>query len=266
MSSSLPDAFWHEIRERCNRLPVWLPGTPMALGDVGAFPSHNWTKFTTLENLTIEAKPDTVGVEGDIEYASSDGVTQSVGLTRSGVTTVAVEAQGDVSYTFTRKGAFVLRTRDATVHRLADLDAVERRVLDLHQQGKWQPDWVVVTEVLVGGPSLVLVSAGRTGEATVRLRGQAAIDPTTAVALRPSFTVESRQGLAASFASTAPTPLMWRGYRVHDPLFRKAKFSEQRGTEKSEKGPAPAYTSPSAYWAEIEYPEDLETESAGPAV
>ncbi|RZB13668.1 hypothetical protein StrepF001_42855 [Streptomyces sp. F001] len=236
----------------------------MELGDVGTFPSHNWTKFTTLEDLGLKAKPDDVGVEGDIEYTSSEGVTRSAGLTRSGVTTMAVEARGDASYTFARKGAFVLRTRDATVHRLAGLDAVERHVLDLYQQKKWQPDWVVITEVLIGGPSLVLVSAGRTGEATVRLRGQAAIDPTTAVAVRPSFTLESQQGLAASFESTAPTALMWRGYRVHDPLLRKAKFSEQRGTGEPAKGSVPAYVSPSAYWVEIEYPEDLETKHADP--
>ncbi|WP_437096779.1 hypothetical protein [Streptomyces sp. enrichment culture] len=236
----------------------------MQLGDVGTFPADNWTKFTTLKDLGIEAEPDPVGVEGDIEYTSSDGVTRSAGLTRPGVTTLAAEARGDMGYTFTRKGAFVLRTRDATVHRLAGLDAVERCVLELHRQRKWRPDWVVITEVLVGGPGLVLVSAGRTGEATVRLSGQAAVDPTTAVAVRPSFTVESRQGLAAGFASTAPTALMWRGYRVHDPLFGKARFGEQRGPDAPAKKAAPAYVSPSAYWAETEYPEDLETEPGDP--
>ncbi|WP_329220518.1 hypothetical protein OG352_27440 [Streptomyces sp. NBC_01485] len=257
--TSLPNAFWHEIRGKYDRLPVWLPGTPMELGDIGTFSDHRWTKFTTLKTLKVPAKPDSTGDMGTLDYASHDGVTRSGGLTRSGVDAVVASARGDASYTFTRKGAFVLRSADVTVHRLANLEAVRRGVLELHEKGEWRPGWVVITEVAIGGPGLLLVSAGRSASANVRMRAQAALDPTVQATLAPSFEVEHQEGLAASLDSPGRSALMWRGYKVKDPLLREATFAEQRGEEADDgQGTSPEDLSAGPTWAEIEYPEDLE--------
>lgn len=250
---TMPDAYWRQIHGRFGRLPVWLPGTPMELGDVGTFPSSRWTKFTTLDALGVTTKHEPEGTTGDIEYFSHKGVQKSAGLARSGIDTAAVSAVGDIHYRFARKGAFVLHTRDATVHRLAGLAAVQESVLALYRAEKWRREWVVITEVLVGGPSLVLVSAGQTAEASVRLLAQTILDPVASVAVAPSFTVASQQGLAASLDTAARAPLMWRGYRVRDPLFGEPRFAE-RGEDKT--------VTPEPYplsWEEIAYPGDLET-------
>lgn len=255
--STLPDAYWHEIRGRYERLPVWLPGTPMNLGDVGTFHKRRWTKLTSLAALGVEAAPDVEGSLGNLDHSSHDGVHRTAGLTRSGVDTAVATAAGNVHYRFQREGAFVLHTRDATVHRLADLTAVETAVRALYEKKEWRREWVVITEVLVGGPSLVLVSAGRSAEAGVRLRAEAAVDPTTAVALAPSFVVESQQGLAASLDSPSRTALMWRGHMVRDPWVGKPKMVE-RGEDTTADVTPGAGEPGRPYWAEVEYPEDLD--------
>ncbi|GGX27341.1 hypothetical protein GCM10010297_56120 [Streptomyces malachitofuscus] len=228
--SSVPEAFWNEIRGRNERLPVWLPGTPMELGDVGRFTGSGWTKFTTLESLGVSARPEPEGTMGDFEYASHDGVRRTGALSGTAETAVAA-GRGAVTYSFERAGSFVLRATGATVHRLADLLDVEEAVLELYRRKKWKRDWVVVTEVVMSGPSLVLVSAGSKAGVTVRMSGDTAVVPgapgVAGAAARARFAVEEPSNMAASFDGPERTALLWRGFHVSDPLFRKPRFAER---------------------------------------
>jgi hypothetical protein len=51
--ASILDAYWNEISHRFTRHPVWLPGTPMDLGDIGILRDSGWEKVTDLTGIGI---------------------------------------------------------------------------------------------------------------------------------------------------------------------------------------------------------------------
>jgi hypothetical protein len=56
-----------ELRGRYGRLPIWPPGSAMALGDVGRLSANGWVKATTLDALGIAAVADEPGAPADLE-------------------------------------------------------------------------------------------------------------------------------------------------------------------------------------------------------
>ncbi|MDX3611292.1 hypothetical protein [Streptomyces europaeiscabiei] len=257
-TNDIPDSFWNEVRGPKNRLPVWLPGTPMELGDVGRFTTSGWTKFTTLADLNVQFTAAPEGTEGDFEYASSDGVRRDRALSPVKADAGVASARGDVTYRFEREGAFVMRATAATVHRMDRLLDVEEAVLELYRRKKWRRDWVLVTEVVVSGPSLVLVSAGGQAEVTVRVKGSTTALPGVASASAAAhFEVEERTNMAAAFHGPQRTAVLWRGFHVVDPLFRKPEFAE-RGEEDQRTGGQPDLAaSQEPYCEEVSHLDDI---------
>ncbi|MYV54446.1 hypothetical protein [Streptomyces sp. SID3212] len=239
-TKTIPDAFWNEVRGRHRRLPVWTPGTPMELGDVGRFTTGGWTRFTTLAALGVTADAAEPGPLADFEYASNDGVRRTAALSPATVDAVVASARGDATYHFERAGTFVMRATNASLHRLDDLLAVEDAVLELYRLKKWRKEWVVITEVVTSGPSLVLVSAGGLANVTVRFKAGTQVVPgvpeVAGASVGAAFEVENGDSIEGSYSVPGRTALLWRGFHVVDPLLRAARFAE-RGSEEEDRDP-----------------------------
>ncbi|MFF5234418.1 diguanylate cyclase domain-containing protein [Dactylosporangium sp. NPDC000521] len=207
-----------------HHLPVWPPGTAMQIGDIGVIEEGGWRRQTSLAELGIGFDSE-VGPETTLTYHSHDGaVVDGSLLGRIGAPAVG---SGETSFSiqFSRSGALVLHVAAAKPHRITDMAAVEEGMLHAVSNGRsWGARWVVVTEVLVGHPALLVVSASSDAEATVRFRGTAEGQATPAVELNAGLRISSARDLAASFTTVAPVAVLWRGRYLHTPLLGPAKF------------------------------------------
>lgn len=227
----LVNDLWDETRGAFDRLPVWLPGTRMDLGDVGVFGDTGWVKQTTLAALGITQTTEPAGAPTDYTYVSSDGAEVSGGVNASvdpAFTGIPVGNAG-LRVRFSRAGAFVLHADRVAVRRIGNLQEVDERILAAYQGGAWKRQWVLVSEVARAAAVLVIVSAGREGEAVVdlgvNLDGLGQPLASAGTALR----IATRKGIAASFASSTGAAVLWQGRQVRDRWWRSAP--EVRGTE-----------------------------------
>ncbi|MGI8334487.1 hypothetical protein ACRYCC_31435 [Actinomadura scrupuli] len=225
-NKSIMTAYWNEVRAGFNRLPVWFPGATMELGDVGVLEPGGWAKHTSLTELGVPYRADAQGVPSNIEYASEGGVEVTAGTGHVGVDLAQVAGRGHLTYKFHRAGAFVWRASGVTTRRIADLAAVDGAVLDLYGAGTWRREWVLVTEVVVGGPVLVLVAADKGTEVDVGVRADVQAAERT-VGAAPQVVVGFRGSLASRVDTEEPTAVMWRGRRVADRLLRQARMVDQ---------------------------------------
>ncbi|WP_405931517.1 hypothetical protein [Streptomyces sp. NBC_00827] len=229
--TSILETYWNEFDGGLSRLPVWLPGSNMELGDVGTLETRGWNKLTTLESLGIPVRSDTPGGSSQYDYASHGGVDITAGTGKTGVELQNIAVNAELVFKFHRTGAFVFKAAGVMVHRIADLAGVDAELLNLYGQGRWRPEWTVVTEVARGAPALVLVAAESGAEIAVTVRAQWQVDPLVTAGAMPAFTLGSGRGLAGQFVTDDTATLMWRGHYVRDPLWRKARMRE-RGKER----------------------------------
>jgi hypothetical protein len=221
---SIPQSFWHEFRGAFARLPVWLPGTRLRLGDVGVLDAAGWSPVGTLTGLGIEHTAGGPGVAVDHDYRSVNGteVSTTVGAQADLAAVAPADVGVSVHYRFSRQGAFVVQARSVRVRQITDLAAVGEQVLASYGDGTWQRDWQVVTEVATAGSVLVLVAARSGAEATVELTATPAGLPV--VGASAEVRLAGERGLAASFVTREPTALMWSGRYVRDPLVGRTTF------------------------------------------
>lgn len=257
--TSLLTSLWHETRGRFDRLPVWLPGARMELGDVGVFDDGGWVKHTTLDALGIPFTPDLPGVPTGYDYASHDGAQVSTWLAADGDPTVSGIAQGNAGLRirFSRAGAFVLKADEVTVQSLANLADVDRRILARHRAGKWERGWVLVSEVARGGPAITVVSGSSDGEAFVDLGVTAAAAGQPLAAAGAGIALGTRRGLAGYFVSPTETTLLWRGRCVRDPWWSSKTSMTDRGDQIHEELPVDGMD---LHVVEIEHLEDVPTD------
>lgn len=258
--TSLLTSLWHETRGRFDRLPVWLPGARMELGDVGVFDDGGWVKHTTLDALGIPFSPDTAGTPTGYDYASHDGAQVSTWLAADGDPTVSGIAQGNAGLRirFSRAGAFVLKAEGVTVRSLANLADVDRRILARHRAGRWAKEWVLVSEVARGGPAITVVSGSSDGEAFVDLGVTAAPAGQPLATAATGIALGSRRGLAGYFVSPTETTLLWRGRCVRDRWWASEARMGDRGDQvHADLGPKIEGVEP--HVIEIEHPEDVPT-------
>jgi hypothetical protein len=234
-TKSILNAYWNEVRAGFSRLPVWFPGTPMDLGDVGVLDPGGWTKLMTLRDLGASYTIEEVGATSDIEYASEGGVEILAGTGQVGVQLTQGQAAGHtyLTYKFHRAGSFVWRASGVATRRITDLAAVQERVLGLYAAGQWQRQWILVTEVTVGGPVLILVAAEKDTEVEVGVK--VGLESTAVnVSAAPHVVIGANRNLASKVVTEEPTAVMWRGRVVADPLFRSARLIDkyrQKGIE-----------------------------------
>jgi hypothetical protein len=247
------DSLWHEIRNRFERLPVWLPGTPMQLGDIGVFGRSGWSKQSSLAGQGIGFSADVDGVPVTYDYSSNDGTQVDLRAAASLDPTPQAVAGGNLGLQveFSREGAFLLRAGAVRVSRIADLAELDRQILGRHERRSWPPEWIVVSEVAEGGPSITLISGGKQGRAVVDLGVTAAGAGGDLIGM--GCRLEAASSLAASFVSATRTALLWRGRCVHISRFRRKSWMDDRRT--SNELDLPQGTGPRVI--NIEYPEDL---------
>lgn len=244
--ASIRDMYWHEVRSRFSRLPVWLPGTAMSLGDVGTLTSTGWVRVTSLDELGIGFSAGPPGTPSSVSYSSHDGVEISGSGLAAGFGLPAGSA-AELTLRFGRAGAFVLLAEELIVTGMAGLYAVDAAVLGGFLRGEWQPGWTYVSEVAVAARSVTAVGGSAQASATVRL-GAAGAEGGV------GFSV--MKDLAASFATAGPATVMWRGRYVHDPLLRRARMAE-RGVTPIGVAPGGAAPEEPASLCEVEYPSDI---------
>ncbi|SCL29917.1 hypothetical protein GA0070624_3975 [Micromonospora rhizosphaerae] len=258
MKTLLSD-LWHETRGGFDRLPVWLPGTSMRLGDIGVFGDGGWTTHTTLSALGIPFSVGPVGVPTSFDYASSDGaeVRSWVGANGEPLPGM-VSGNAGLRIRFSRAGAFVLKAGAVRTRQIVELDTLDGLLVQRYQRGDWRREWVLVTEVAQGGPVLILVSASADGEAVVDLGVKAVAAGAPLAGGGTGVSVGSSRGLAATFTSQRQTTVLWRGRCVQDRWWQDGpRIEATRGREDGPGMVGPSATAAEPTVIEVEYPEDL---------
>jgi len=240
---SVPRSFWHEFRGAFARLPVWLPGTRLGLGDIGLLDPGGWSPVSTLAEQGITHRSGPRGAPVDYAYRSMDGtevVTEAAGQAPAPV------GRGSARYRFSRQGAFVLHASAVRARQIADLGAVAEQVLAAYRAGRWSREWLVVTELAVAHSALILVAAQAGAEATIEVGAgpgfpgdpgpvfpgtpgpaagaDAVAGPGALLGAALGIRLASEHGLAASLLSPEPATLMWAGRYIRDPRVGRTSF------------------------------------------
>lgn len=222
----MPTIFTQYASEMWNRFgyrAVWLPNTPVSLGMVGTLDGERFQPETTLAECGIEFESGPVGNPIPFNYKSAGAVDIRFGV--SGAAPDGSVADGDVEIAFGRRHAVLFLAVGCTTSRIKNLHALGDRILELHRDGEWRDDMVVVTERVATERATILIS--NQSDASVRLRAKAQVQAAEIDLAHgeAKFHVGSTRGLGFdSIGARDLTPLVrTSGIRKH--WFRDPDFA-----------------------------------------
>jgi hypothetical protein len=209
------DRFWDEFLNAFERLPVWLPGSAMALGDVGVVSRRGWEKLTTLKKMGIPMAQASMPSQASYSYASGDAVdiSSSAGV-QAGHDMVPADVTVSMTMAFTRSGAFVVRAENCEHWRIDNLLEVQAAVSSLDMTtADWRSRrWVLVTELVTATPCILIVAKASGAKAVVEMTTQGGIAGLSEIASgQGSLRLASESSLDARILTVTRVPLMWRG-------------------------------------------------------
>jgi hypothetical protein len=209
------DRFWDEFTSAFSRLPVWLPGTSMELGDIGVIDRRGWEKKTTLEALGVKAVARSVESDASYMYASSNAVDISA-LTsvEAGEAVAGVGAAAGMRMAFKRGGAFVVRAEACRHQQIDNMLEVEDglRSLGKSDDGWRSRRWVLVSQITTAQPCIVVVAANAGAEAVVEIKGAGGVtNLAEVVSAKGVLDLTREDQLAERVLTIERVPLMWRG-------------------------------------------------------
>jgi hypothetical protein len=209
-----PEQYGDELEREFKYIASWPAQTEINLGDVGIFHGREFEVNTTLAKLGIDFTPHPEPAIADWGFASDGAVAFEV-TGNAGATVPGATAKISGRVRFTRENAVFFQATGVGLHRMEDLDALKRELIQRAHEGNWRKEWRVVTHVAVTQTFVLMLGGSGSTSADVTVRG-ATVVPASAPALAKGsakVSLEHDYDLAQSFDMGVATPF-FQAYRV----------------------------------------------------
>ena len=222
--ASVHKLYAEDVYEGLGYRPTWLPGTPVALGNVGVLEDGIFRPVTDLAHLGIpfEMKVDTD--RDAIDFSSKKGV--SISFKAGGETNkkfrAITTAEAGVLIEFSREGAVAMQLRDVSFNRIEDQHALAHALLKslavADESKQWQRNWIVITEVARASRATIVISGS--GNSRLELKASGSAAPVSLADVSAVLSVATESEISTKvIAESGLTPL-YRGLRVKRKWFR----------------------------------------------
>lgn len=243
---SLHQRYTDEIRRHLNYMATWFPTVRLEAGDVCAVRNNELIRVGHLSEFDIGFEMQDAAVKSDILYTSQGAV--SIALKAEGQPPPAGSMlqlnETGIAVSFSRANAIAMVLASCSSKRIANLNAVGRQVLELHNYGKWPDDYAVVTEAVEAGASTILISNDDAAGIDLLAGGQLGPGELTLASIEANLSVKHELKIGAKFVSESGlTPLArvsgvkkrilgpdkFRGEQIDELAFKSVDYADFDG-------------------------------------
>ncbi|MDB5128351.1 hypothetical protein [Mucilaginibacter sp.] len=167
------ERYTNEMKDHFGYYAAWQPGVPLQLGDIGVLNGNLFTKISNLNNFTMPFQVRTDTSSNDLEYSSKGAVAITSKLSGTVSPEGSKLAQGDVGFIldFSSENAVYFKADKAMSDLIDDTITIGNKVIDLYGQGKWNKNWVIITELVNTETATIVISS--TSNSSLELKATA---------------------------------------------------------------------------------------------
>jgi len=208
-----------ELMKQFNYFATWLPGTPLALGDIGIFKNNQFTKIANLSDFEIEFDVEPDESKSTIEHSSKGAV--SITAKASGTVASEGSALGDIdagiTVEFSKEDAIFFKANNSTSPSIKNQITLGQQILTLFKEGKWDKDWAVITEIVNAESGTILISSSSDSKIELKASGE--------IGAGKLDIADAELGLTVTFSKDLSTNIV--AEQSLTPLFKASKVKGQ---------------------------------------
>lgn len=171
------DHYLNEIHTKYRYRPTWPPDKELRLGDVGVYDDGVFRRQATLDDFDIDFDTRTDEDPAGYGYQSGRGITmqsKAEGESPEGFEAIG-EAAAGLRIEFNQGDTIVFAASACRIQEIDNKLAVKRAITErADENGEWQPEYAVITELVEAGSTTVLIADSAGG--AVELQGTSSIN------------------------------------------------------------------------------------------
>lgn len=208
--TSAQGQYTNEMKKNFGYYATWNPGVPLKLGDIGTFSDNVFTRLSNLADRGIDFEIRTDETKTPLEHNSegSVSVTTKLSGTVAPQGSVLTNLDAGIIVEFSKENSTLFKANNTTSPSIKDTIKLGEQVLKLYKEGKWNKNWVIVTELVEAENATIIIS--NNSNSKIELKANANIDaPTLDIAdAEFKFSTQFSKGLETKIISAAGlTPL-----------------------------------------------------------
>jgi hypothetical protein len=161
-----------ELYKQFHYFATWLPGAPLELGAIGILKNNEFTKVSNLKNEGIEFEIEDDVTKSDLEHATNGAVSITTKLSGTVPAAGSVLANADAGFTveFSQENAILFKANGTLTPRINDQIKLGKEVIKRYEQGKWDKDWVIITELVKADSATIIISSSEKGKVELKAK------------------------------------------------------------------------------------------------
>ena len=221
-----------EMNEKFGYFATWLPNVRLKLGDIGIIREQVFEPVSSLEQLGIAFALDRDRQAADLDYTSSDAVSieAKASATAHDPAATPATADGSISISFSRAEAVVFQASGCVTSRIADVKSLGEEILSRYHRDAWDPDHVVVTDLITAAGGTILISNGQNAHIDLALRGGVGSAMAKLAEANANVTVTRAVGIGTRIVAAAGLTPLFKVAGVKRRIFRSDQFA-RRGAD-----------------------------------
>ena len=170
--------YTNEMYKKFGYFATWEPNRPLELGDVGILRKNEFTRIFNISRRFDKIKfielPDET--PGDLDYNSEGSVSITLKLagTIPQIGSVLTEADAGISIEFSSDKSVVFKANETYTPSIDDTIKLGNQIIELYREGKWEKNWVVITEIVKAKSATIIISNKKDGK--IELKANANVD------------------------------------------------------------------------------------------
>lgn len=157
------------VRQNLNPLYAnWNPGEPRQLGDFGILRDNIYIHQGNISSLGIKKFKPRTDTRSDRKYFTTQGGVSYKLNAQGSVNAGQVNANAGIDITFSKSDAVFFNAAECITSMIEDKSDVGDQIMALYKAGKWQREYVVITDIVKCGNALIAISAGNNASIEVQ--------------------------------------------------------------------------------------------------
>jgi hypothetical protein len=170
----IQEIYFRELSEALRYLAAWMPNSRLELGDiVNRITLERRGNIRTLQEIRVDFTRRHASTLASFEYSSAAGASITTKVAgRVVVGSSLAKADAGLVVKFSKENAIVFEATGCTGTAIDDIDGLGKSIVTLSAAGKWDPNWLVVTEVVRANCATIIVSTSRDAQIDLKVSGK----------------------------------------------------------------------------------------------
>ncbi|MDO7173713.1 hypothetical protein [Mariniflexile sp. AS56] len=167
------------MKKKFGYYATWNPGVPLKLGDIGTLNNNVFTRLAGLSDRGIDFEVRTDDTKTPLEHSSQGSVSVTTKLSGTVAPQGSSLANLDVGIIaeLSKENSTLFKANNTTSPSIKDNIKLGEQILNLYREGKWNKNWVIITELVEAETVTVIIS--NNSNSKIELKANANIEAPT---------------------------------------------------------------------------------------